>query len=92
MAKTLTRTVDLEPIDRLEEKVKLLVDTVERLRSEQARLGEENRRLASELDMAHARLSEAEGTGAELSSLREERDVIRGRVTEMLEQLDALNL
>jgi FtsZ-binding cell division protein ZapB len=58
LAKTLTR-VDLEPIDRLEEKVKLLVDTVERLRSEQARLGEENRRLASELDMAHARLNEA---------------------------------
>jgi FtsZ-binding cell division protein ZapB len=91
LAKTLTR-VDLEPIDRLEEKVKLLVDTVERLRSEQARLGEENRRLAGELDMAHARLNEAEGTGAELTSLREEREVIRGRVTEMLEQLDALNL
>jgi hypothetical protein len=68
------------------------VDTVERLRSEQARLGEENRRLAGELDMAHARLNEAEGTGVELTSLREEREVIRGRVAEMLEQLDALNL
>ena len=28
----------------------------------------------------------------ELSSLKEERDVIRTRVTEMLEQLEALNL
>jgi hypothetical protein len=31
MAKTATRSVDLEPIDRLEEKMKLLVSLVERL-------------------------------------------------------------
>ena len=42
--------------------------------------------------MAHARLAEAEGTGVELTSLREEREVIRGRVAEMLEQLEALSL
>ena len=30
MAKTMARSVDLEPIDRLEEKVKLLVSLVER--------------------------------------------------------------
>ena len=29
---------------------------------------------------------------SELATLKEERDVIRTRVTEMLEQLDALNL
>ena len=38
------------------------------------------------------RLAEAEGTGTELSALREERDLIRSRVGEMLQQIDALNL
>ena len=37
MAKAVaTRSVDLEPIDRLEEKVKLLVGMVERLRGDNA--------------------------------------------------------
>jgi hypothetical protein len=45
MAKTATRSVDLEPIDRLEEKVKLLVSLVERLKLESARAAEENQRL-----------------------------------------------
>lgn len=92
MAKTLTRTVDLEPIDRLEEKVKLLVATLEQLRAEQARLTDENARLGRELESMQERLNEAEGTAPELLSLREERDVVRGRVAEMLEQLEALNL
>jgi FtsZ-binding cell division protein ZapB len=92
MSKTMARTVDLEPIDRLEEKVRQLVGMIERLRSDQARLTQENQRLSSELDMAQARLAEAEGTGVELTTLRDEREVIRGRVAEMLEQLDALSL
>jgi len=33
-----------------------------------------------------------ESTAQELSSLQEERDLIRARVGEMLEQLEALNL
>ena len=92
MAKTMTRTVDLEPIDRLEEKVRQLVGMIERLRGDQARLTQENQRLASELDMAQARIAEAEGVGVELTTLRDEREVIRGRVAEMLEQLEALSL
>ena len=92
MAKSMVRTVDLEPIDRLEEKVRQLVGMVERLRSEQNRLMQENHRLAGELEMAQARLSESEDSGAELTTLREEREVIRGRVSEMLEQLEALSL
>ena len=56
MAKTATRSVDLEPIDRLEEKVKLLVSLVERMKLEQARAAEENQRLARELDALRARL------------------------------------
>jgi regulator of replication initiation timing len=92
MAKTATRSVDLEPIDRLEEKVKLLVSMVERMKVEAARAAEENQRLSVELDGLRARLASSEGLVAELSSLKEERDVIRTRVTDMLEQLEALSL
>jgi regulator of replication initiation timing len=92
MAKTATRSVDLEPIDRLEEKMKLLVGLVERMKAEQARAAEENQRLSRELDSMRARLAASEGLGAELSTLKEERDVIRTRVTDMLEQLEALSL
>ena len=92
MAKTATPGVSLEPIDRLEEKVKLLVGMVERLKSEQASSEEENRRLARELDSMRTRLSASETLASELTFLKEERDVIRTRVGEMLEQLEALNL
>ena len=92
MAKTATRGVDLEPIDRLEEKVKLLVAMVERMKSEQARGAEENQRLARELESLRGRLASSDGIHKELTSLKEERDVIRTRVGEMLEQLEALSL
>jgi regulator of replication initiation timing len=92
MAKTATRSVELEPIDRLEEKLKLLVGMVDRMKSEQARAAEENQRLARELEAMRARLAASEATAAELSTLKEERDVIRTRVADMLEQLEALNL
>jgi hypothetical protein len=92
MAKTLTRSVDLEPIDRLEEKIKLLVGVIERLRNEQSQLADENARLTRTLETLESRMAEAEGVNVELTSLREERDLIRGRVAEMLEQLEALEL
>ena len=48
-------------------------------------------RLARELDNTRSRLAaESESTGSELSALREERDLIRSRVAEMLEQLEAI--
>jgi cell division protein ZapA len=84
-----TRAVDLEPIDRLEEKVKLLVAMIDRLRADNVRAADENARLARELDASRTRLAEAEGTGTELASLREERDLIRSRVGEMLQQIEA---
>lgn len=93
MAKAVaTRSVDLEPIDRLEEKVKLLVTMIDRLRAENARAADEHARLARELDAMRMRLSEAEGAGSELTALREERDLIRSRVDDMLGQIEALNL
>jgi regulator of replication initiation timing len=92
MAKTATRGVELEPIDRLEAKLKLLVAMVDRMRAEQARAAEENQRLSRELESMRGRLAATETVTSELSMLKEERDVIRTRVGEMLDQLEALNL
>ena len=87
-----TRSVDLEPIDRLEEKVKLLVSMVDRLRGENTRAAEENTRLTRELESARARLADAETASGEILVLREERDLIRSRVDEMLQQIEGLNI
>jgi len=92
MAKTATKSVELEPIDRLEEKIKALVHMVDRLKADQARAADENQRLSRELDGMRAKLAASDGLSSEVSTLREERDVIRTRVSEMLEQLEALNL
>jgi regulator of replication initiation timing len=92
MVKTATRGVDLEPIDRLEEKLKLLVSMVDRMKAEQARVVEENQRLSREVEVLRSRVSASDTTASELSMMRQERDVIRARVTDMLEQLEALNL
>lgn len=92
MPKTASKSIDLEPVDRLEEKIRLLVSTVERMKADHRQATDENARLQRELDAAHTRLTEAESTRAETSSLREERDLIRHRVADMLEQLEALNL
>ncbi len=82
--------VELQPIDRLEEKIKLLVDMVTRLRGEQDKAADENARLIQEIDTLRARLADADGANAELSALRDERDVIRTRVADMLSQLESL--
>ena len=88
-----TRSVDLEPIDRLEEKIKLLVNLVTRLRDEQARAADERMRLNQEIDSLRARLADAEtASTSEMLALREERDLIRSRVDEMLQQIEGLNL
>jgi regulator of replication initiation timing len=85
-----TRT-DLDPIDRLEEKVRMLVGIVTQLRADHAKAVEDNGRLARELDSVRERLAESELTGAELTALREERDLIRSRVAEMLDQLEEIS-
>ena len=87
-----TTPEDLGSLDRLEQKVKMLVATIGRLQGEQARLTEENRRLSGELDAARTRADEAESGLAETESLRQERDQVRARVAEMLEQLEGLDL
>jgi regulator of replication initiation timing len=91
ITKTATRT-DIEPIDRLEDKVKRLVTMVERMKADQSRAVEENQRLTRELESMRARVAASESLSSELSSLKQERDLIRSRVSEMLDQLEALNL
>ena len=83
-------SVDLEPIDRLEEKITRLVSIVAQLRAEQARSLDDNARLAQEIDALRARLDEAGSVQTEVLALRDERDLIRARVAEMLQQLEAI--
>jgi predicted RNase H-like nuclease (RuvC/YqgF family) len=91
MART-SSTVDLQPIDRLEDKVKQLVQLVDRLRGENTRVADDNLRLMRELEAAKSRLTDSESAGAELAAMREERDTVRTRVAEMLAQIDRLAL
>ena len=86
------RAVDLEPIDRLEEKITLLVAMVNRLRAEQAKAADDNARLVQEIDALRTRLADSEGATSEIAALRDERELIRTRVSDMLEQLEHLNL
>ena len=81
---------ELEPIDRLEDKIKLLVGMITQLRNEQARTAEENGRLRREVEDLRGRLADSEATSSELAALRDERDIIRSRVAEMLEHLEAI--
>ena len=91
MARTAT-AVDLQPIDRLEEKLKQLVQLVERLRAENTRVSDDNVRLMREIEALKSRASDAASAGAELTSLRQERDSVRARVSEMLAQIDRMAL
>jgi len=91
MAKTaLAGAVDLEPIDRLEDKVKLLVTMVTRLRAEHAKTKDDNLRLTQENETLRARIANADDFSDEIATLRDERDIIRARVSEMLQQLEGL--
>jgi FtsZ-binding cell division protein ZapB len=92
MAKTATRDVELEPLDRLEDKVKRLIGMVDRMAADQKRAAEENQRLKNEIDVLRTRAESNEALTTEISTLKDQRDVIRTRVGEMLDQLEALNL
>ena len=92
MSRTATRSTELEPIDRLEEKVKALVEMITRLKADQSRVSEENTRLSRELEAARSRIADSEEGLAEMAALRTERETIRGRVTDMLDQLEGLSL
>ena len=86
------RSLELEPIDRLEEKIKMLVSMISRLKADQARAAEENARLARELEAARSRIADSEAGLAEVDALRMERETIRVRVSDMLSQLEGISL
>jgi regulator of replication initiation timing len=85
-------TVDVQPIDRLEEKVRQLVGAIDTLRGERAKALDEVARLERETEQLRARLDEATGATTEVATLREERELIRNRVVQMIAQIDKLNL
>jgi FtsZ-binding cell division protein ZapB len=87
---SLARAIDLEPIDRLEEKVRRLVDMIVELRADLQRSAESNARMSGELELLRTKAADAEHATSELTALREERDVIKTRVAEMLEQLEGI--
>jgi regulator of replication initiation timing len=92
MVKTATRGAELESLDRLEDKVKRLVAMVERMKTEQMRAAEDNQRLKAEIEALKSRAATGETLSSEIAALKDERDVIRTRVSDMLQQLEALNL
>ncbi len=91
MAKT-AQSVEIDAIERLEEKVRKLVALVEEMRGERARLAAENRSLGDEVGALRKKLVDGEGAAAEVATLREERDQVRTRVKDMLAQIEALEL
>jgi regulator of replication initiation timing len=92
MANAAAARVEFDAIERLEDKVRKLVGVVEQLRAEHGRLSAENRNLSDELGALRKKLVESEGTAVEITALRDERDQIRARVTDMLTQLEALDV
>jgi len=87
---TLARMPDFEPIDRLEEKVKRLVDMIVGLRADLQQSAEANARMTEELDLLRARVADADIAASELTVLRDEREVVRTRVADMLQQLEGI--
>jgi hypothetical protein len=68
----------------------MLVDVVTRLRADQAKAADENARLGQEIEMLRTRLQDAQGSHLELDVLRQEREVVRQRVAEMLSHLETI--
>src|SRR5436309_1936183 len=101
MVKTAIRGVELEPIDRLEEKIKLLVGMVDRMKAEQARTAEENQRLSRYVDEKMKAAGESTPSGDPLrlailaalniaDELLRCRDVTRARDGELAERAGEL--
>ena len=89
---TPAHAIDIEPIDRLAEKVKNLIAVLERTRSELSQTVEDNLRLSREVEHLKSQLAKAQTAGADLPALLDERRQVRARVTQILEQLEGLNV
>ena len=84
--------VDLATVDRLAQKVTGLVQILERTRQELAEARSDNERLNEEIGALREHLAAARHETEEIEKLRAERDQVRARVTEMLDQLETLDL
>jgi peptidoglycan hydrolase CwlO-like protein len=87
-----SKLADLEPLDRLEEKVKLLVTQANNTRTEQEKTEKENRRLQAELEKLKTLEAESSSNSNEIKTLLTERETIRSRVTDILARLETLDL
>lgn len=89
---TTGRSVEGDAFDRLEDKVRLLVALVGRMRNEQAQTADALQRATRELDEARVRLKDADTVTAENAALKDERETVRTRVSSLLAQIEDLNL
>jgi regulator of replication initiation timing len=92
MVRSGAAAVDVQPIDRLEEKVRQMVSVIDALRAEKTSALEESARLQQEVASLKTRIAEGASASADLATMREERDLIRARVTQMISHIDKLNL
>ena len=92
MVRSGAAAVDVQPIDRLEEKVRQMVSVIDALRAEKTSAIEESERLQQEVTALKSRIAEGASASADLATMREERDLIRARVTQMISHIDKLNL
>lgn len=84
--------VNLEQIERLADKVKELIGLLEHTRGELSQTVEVNERLQLKNESLQANLASAQSTSSEVPTLLAEREQIRERVQDMLEQLEAVNI
>ena len=86
------QSLDMATLDRLADKVSALVQLLEQTRTELAETGENNVRLSNELEALQGQFAQSQDDGLEMRTLLDEREQIRARVTEILDQLESLNL
>jgi|TARA_B110000263_G_scaffold213792_1_gene197952 flagellar hook-associated protein FlgK len=86
-----TYIVDIESIDRLANKVKELVEVLERTKNELSEQVEDNARLTKAIEDLQSQISASKSEHVEVTNLLDEREQIRNRVTTILEQLEQIN-
>jgi len=87
-----TQTTDFQQMERLADKIKALVDILERTREELSQKTQDNQHLQHEIESMREKLSTNVSTDKEMTTLLSEREQIKSRVNEMLEQLEGINL
>jgi len=86
-----TYIVDIESIDRLANKVKELIEVLERTKNELSEQVEDNARLTKAIEDLQSQISASKGEHVEVTNILDEREQIRNRVTTILEQLEQIN-